>query len=222
MPRILLIDNYDSFVFNLARYLQLVGHETLVVRNDRIDAAAARELNPAAIVLSPGPCAPNQAGASLDIVRQLHAQIPILGVCLGHQAIAQALGGRVIQANEQVHGRSSLVWHDERGIFAGLPNPLTCGRYHSLAVEEATLPACLEVTARTADGIVMALRHRTLPVVGVQFHPESVLTEHGLALLAAFLRQAGLEADEPRVSPIGQIAPPPTGQPFQPATPAFY
>lgn len=189
---ILLIDNYDSFVYNLARYFERLGQATSVVRNDAIDASGVRTLVPDALVLSPGPCAPEQAGASLELVRSLHRELPILGVCLGHQTIAAALGGRVIRANEPVHGRSSDVFHEGRGIFAGLPSPMRACRYHSLIVEEATLPGELEVTARTADGVVMAIAHRELPVIGVQFHPESILTDHGYELLAGFLRFAGL------------------------------
>jgi len=189
---ILLIDNYDSFVFNLARYLQRLGHETRVVRNTAIDAEGVRALAPEGVVLSPGPCTPREAGCSLEVVRRLHAELPMLGVCLGHQAIAEALGGRVVRAPEPVHGRTSPVHHDGRGLFAGLPNPIVGCRYHSLVVDGPSLPACLEVSARTADGVVMALRHRSLPVVGVQFHPESILTDTGYALLAAWLRMAGL------------------------------
>jgi anthranilate synthase/aminodeoxychorismate synthase-like glutamine amidotransferase len=189
---ILLIDNYDSFVFNLARYFQRLGQSTHVVRNDAIDVAAIRALQPQAIVLSPGPCAPQQAGCSLDVVRRLHTEVPMLGVCLGHQAIAAALGGEVVRGAEPVHGSSSEVYHDGRGIFQGLPSPMNACRYHSLVVREASLPASLEVSARTIDGVVMALRHRVLPVVGVQFHPESILTEYGYELLTGFLRLAGL------------------------------
>ena len=189
---ILLIDNYDSFVYNLARYFERLGQATLVVRNDAIDARRVRTLAPDALVLSPGPCAPQQAGASLDLVRELHQELPILGVCLGHQTIAAALGGRVVRAKEPVHGRSSEVFHKQAGIFAGLPSPLRACRYHSLVVEESSLPGELEVTARTDEGVVMALSHRELPVVGVQFHPESILTDHGYELLAGFLRLAGL------------------------------
>ncbi len=189
---VLLIDNYDSFVFNLARYLERLGQRTEVVRNTAIDVAGARAMRPDALVLSPGPCAPRQAGCSLDLVRALHASLPILGVCLGHQAIAEALGARIVRAAEPVHGRTSAVLHNGRGVFAGLPSPLIATRYHSLVVEEASLPAPLEVTARTEDGTIMAIQHRRLPVVGLQFHPESILTEHGYPLLAAFLRLAGL------------------------------
>ncbi|HKD38334.1 MAG TPA: aminodeoxychorismate/anthranilate synthase component II [Pirellulales bacterium] len=192
---LLLIDNYDSFVHNLARYFERLGQETVVVRNDAIDAAAARSMNPAAIVLSPGPCTPLEAGCSLDIVREVYDSIPILGVCLGHQAIAAALGGRVVRASEPMHGRASEIWHDGRAIFAEVPNPFTAGRYHSLVVEEETLPDELTVTARTSDGVVMALSHARRPVFGVQFHPESVLTECGYPLLVNFLRIAGLSVD---------------------------
>ncbi len=189
---ILLIDNYDSFVYNLARYFQRLGQTTRVVRNTTIDAAGVDGLRPGAIVLSPGPCTPQQAGCSLDLVRRFHAELPILGVCLGHQVIAEALGGHVVRANEPVHGRSASIHHDGRGMFAGLPSPMAGCRYHSLVVEEASLPDCLEVSARLDDGTVMALRHRERPVVGLQFHPESILTDAGYPLLAAFLRLAGL------------------------------
>ena len=205
---ILLIDNYDSFVHNLARYFQRLGHETRVVRNDAIDAAGVRALRPDALVLSPGPCAPEQAGCSLELVRSLHAELPTLGVCLGHQAIAAALGGQVTRAPEPVHGRASDVYHEGRGIFAGLPNPLRACRYHSLVVEEASLPDGLDVTARTADGVVMALAHRELPVVGVQFHPESVLTDAGYEMLAAFLRLAGLSVPTPIPTIAGEMPEP--------------
>lgn len=188
---ILLIDNYDSFVHNLARHLRRLGQETLVVRNDAISAAEVSLLKPKAVVLSPGPCTPNEAGVSLDIVRALPPQIPLLGVCLGHQTIAAALGGRIIRAPQPVHGRASPIDHVGRGLFAGLPSPLQVGRYHSLIVDEATLPADLEITARTPDGLIMALAHRTRPIHGVQFHPESILTEQGYPLLANFLRLAG-------------------------------
>ena len=198
---ILLIDNYDSFVHNLARYLQRLGHATQIVRNDATDAAAVRAAGPAAVVLSPGPCTPRQAGCSMDIVRQLAGDLPILGVCLGHQAIAEALGGCVIRAPQPMHGRASLVTHDMQGVFAGVPNPLRVGRYHSLIVDRATLPECLEVCATTEDGLIMAVRHRQHAVVGLQFHPESILTEGGHAILAGFLRVSGLNT--PAVLPDG-------------------
>jgi anthranilate synthase component 2 len=194
---LLLIDNYDSFVHNLARYFKRLGQATKVVRNDAIDVAGVRRLRPSAIVLSPGPCTPQEAGCSLAVVRELAGEIPLLGVCLGHQTIGQAFGGRVVRAAQPMHGRTSLARHIGTGLFAGLPNPLTVCRYHSLVVEEASLPACLRVTAATAEGIIMALEHRTLPVFGVQFHPEAILTEGGYPLLANFLRLANLPVDSP-------------------------
>jgi len=189
---ILLIDNYDSFVHNLARYFEQLGCETRVVRNTDIDAAGVRAMKPEAVVISPGPCTPREAGCSLEIVRELHAELPILGVCLGHQAIAEAFGGRIVRASRPVHGQSSTITNDGRGVFEGLPREITACRYHSLIVEEATLPDCLEVSARTATGTVMAIRHRRRPVVGLQFHPESILTELGYPVLSGFLRVAGL------------------------------
>lgn len=189
---ILLIDNYDSFVHNLARYFQRLGQPTHVVRNDAVDADAVARLRPAAIVLSPGPCTPADAGCSVAVVHQLGDQIPMLGVCLGHQAMAAAHGGRIVRAAEPLHGRTSAVVHDGHGLFAGVPSPLTVCRYHSLVVKEATLPPQLRVTARADDGAVMALQHASRPLYGVQFHPEAALTDHGYALLANFLRLAGL------------------------------
>jgi anthranilate synthase/aminodeoxychorismate synthase-like glutamine amidotransferase len=190
---ILLIDNYDSFVHNLARYLRRLGHETLVVRNDAITPEEVIHRRPAAIVLSPGPCTPREAGCSLELVRRVAGQIPVLGVCLGHQVIGAAFGGAVTRAAQPMHGRASRINHHGDGIFAGLSSPLLVGRYHSLIVEEATLPSELEVTARAHDGIVMALAHRRWPIFGVQFHPESILTEGGYTILANFLRLAELE-----------------------------
>lgn len=189
---ILLIDNYDSFVYNLARYFARLGQETHVVRNDRIDAAGVRATSPAAIVLSPGPCAPPQAGCSLEVVRELAPEIPMLGVCLGHQVIAEALGGRVVRAAEPVHGRTSWIEHDGRGLFTGMLNPFQAARYHSLVVDEDSLPGVLQITARTPDSVVMAIAHRKYPLFGLQFHPESILTEPGYDLLAAFLGIAGI------------------------------
>ncbi len=191
---ILLVDNYDSFVFNLARYFERLGQRTMVVRNDAIDAAGARKLRPAALVLSPGPCTPNEAGCSLELVRELHGELPILGVCLGHQAIGQAFGASIVRAAEPVHGRSSAVHHSGSGLFEGLSNPTTACRYHSLIVDRRTLPSELTVAAALDDGMVMAIEHRDFPVFGVQFHPESVLTSDGYLLLANFLRLAGCEA----------------------------
>jgi anthranilate synthase/aminodeoxychorismate synthase-like glutamine amidotransferase len=194
---ILLIDNYDSFVHNLARYFERLGHETRVVRNNSIDAAAVLKLQPSAVVLSPGPCTPNEAGCSLDVVRKLYQRLPMLGICLGHQTIAAALGATIVRAPEPVHGRTSDIYHDGSGVFAGQPNPLEACRYHSLVVNEPSLPDCLRVNARTAEGVVMAFEHRTLPVVGLQFHPESILTPQGYALLTAFLLLAGLASAGP-------------------------
>jgi len=193
---LLLIDNYDSFVYNLARYFVELGCETSVVRNDAIDVAEVRQLAPSAIVISPGPCTPNEAGVSIDLIRELSPTIPILGVCLGHQAIAAALGGLVVHAAEPIHGRTSLVVHHATGLFANLPSPLRVGRYHSLIIDETTLPADLQITARTQDGIPMAIQHQSHPLYGVQFHPESVLTQHGRQILANFARTAGLKPQE--------------------------
>jgi anthranilate synthase/aminodeoxychorismate synthase-like glutamine amidotransferase len=193
---ILVIDNYDSFVYNLARYFERLGHTTHVVRNTAVDVERVRSIRPDAIVFSPGPCTPQRAGCTIELVQHFHERLPLLGICLGHQTIAAAFGGRVIRAEEPVHGRTSPIVHHNRGLFAGLPNPLVGCRYHSLIVDEATLPDCLEITARTEDGTIMALEHRTLPVVGLQFHPESILTECGYSLLAAFLRRAGLATPE--------------------------
>jgi anthranilate synthase/aminodeoxychorismate synthase-like glutamine amidotransferase len=189
---LLLLDNYDSFVFNLARYFQRLGQTTQVVRNTAIDAAGVRALRPDAVVLSPGPCTPREAGCSLEVVRELVGETPMLGVCLGHQVIAEALGGRILRAPEPVHGRTSRIHHDGQGLFADLPSPIIGCRYHSLVVDRVSLPACLEVTAWTDDGMVMAIRHRRRPVFGLQFHPESILTDCGYPLLAAFLKAAGL------------------------------
>ncbi|MBM3970444.1 MAG: aminodeoxychorismate/anthranilate synthase component II [Planctomycetes bacterium] len=199
---ILLIDNYDSFVFNLARYFRELGQDVSVVRNDRITITEVAAMQPAAIVLSPGPCTPNESGICVEVVRQLGSRIPLLGVCLGHQTIAAALGGEVVRAAEPFHGRTSLVEHDAQRLFAGLPNPLTATRYHSLIVSEAALPACLRPTARTLDDVLMAFEHTCWPTFGVQFHPESVLTTGGHRLLRNFLdladitRPDALEAGE--------------------------
>jgi anthranilate synthase/aminodeoxychorismate synthase-like glutamine amidotransferase len=191
-PLILLIDNYDSFVHNLARYFRRLGQATRVVRNDALTIDEIRVCDPAAIVISPGPCGPAEAGISLEVVRQLASETPILGVCLGHQTIAAAFGGRIVRAREPIHGRASLIRHQGTGMFADLPSPMRVGRYHSLVVDPSSCPEELEPLAWTEDGAVMALRHRHWPVHGVQFHPESVLTEHGFSLLAAFLRIAQL------------------------------
>jgi anthranilate synthase/aminodeoxychorismate synthase-like glutamine amidotransferase len=189
---ILLVDNYDSFVYNLARYLAELGCATRVVRNDAVTVAEVDRMVPEAIVISPGPCTPAEAGISVELIRELGPRIPTIGVCLGHQALAAALGGNIIRAPEPVHGRTSLVRHHGERLFAGLPNPLRATRYHSLIADEKTLPAELRVVARTADGIPMALEHATWPAFGVQFHPESILTDSGHRLMANFLSLAGL------------------------------
>jgi anthranilate synthase/aminodeoxychorismate synthase-like glutamine amidotransferase len=199
---LLLIDNYDSFVHNLARYFKRLGQETHVVRNDEVDVAEIRRLRPDAVVLSPGPCTPNEAGVSLDLVRTMHAELPILGVCLGHQAIAQAFGGSIVRAASPVHGQASLVRHDGAGLFADLPSPLKVGRYHSLAVKPSSLPKAIRPRAWTDDGVLMAFQHERYPVFGVQFHPESILTEHGYELLANFLKIAGLQMTDKTNLPI--------------------
>jgi anthranilate synthase component 2 len=187
MPMLLLIDNYDSFTYNLAQYLGELGAEVNVYRNDALSVDEIAAWQPSHIVISPGPCTPNEAGVSVAAIRAFAGRIPILGVCLGHQAIGQAFGGRIVRAQRVMHGKLSSVTHDARGAFAGLPSPLTATRYHSLAIERATLPACLEITATAEDGEIMGVRHRALPVEGVQFHPEAILTEHGHALLRNFL-----------------------------------
>jgi anthranilate synthase/aminodeoxychorismate synthase-like glutamine amidotransferase len=202
---ILLLDNYDSFVFNLARYLQELGAETRVERNDALSVAEVERLQPQAIVISPGPCTPTEAGISMDLVRNLGPQIPILGVCLGHQAIAAALGGEVVRAPLPVHGRTAFIRHQGTPLFQGMANPFRAMRYHSLLVQEDTLPEELCVTAHSTDGLPMALEHRSWPVYGVQFHPESVLTEGGHRLLANFLTLAGLK---PAELPSGEFVPP--------------
>ncbi|MDA8310951.1 MAG: aminodeoxychorismate/anthranilate synthase component II [Actinomycetota bacterium] len=187
--RLLVIDNYDSFVYNLVQELGELGAELVVRRNDAVDVAAIRSLAPDAIVLSPGPGRPDDAGVTLDVVRELAGEVPILGVCLGHQAIGQAFGAEVVHAPALMHGKTSEVHHQETGLFEGLDNPLVATRYHSLVLAPESIPEVLHVTARTADGVVMGVRHRTLPVEGVQFHPESILTGTGQALLANFLEQ---------------------------------
>ncbi|PNU21589.1 anthranilate/aminodeoxychorismate synthase component II [Geothermobacter hydrogeniphilus] len=184
---LLMIDNYDSFTYNLVQYFGELGAEVEVYRNDRISVADIERLAPDHLVISPGPCTPNEAGISVAAVQQLAGRIPLLGVCLGHQSIGQAFGGKVVAAASLMHGKTSPVEHDGRGLFAGLDNPFVATRYHSLIVERESLPDCLEVTAWTADGTIMGLRHRQLPVWGVQFHPESILTSAGKQLLRNFL-----------------------------------
>ena len=217
---ILLIDNYDSFVYNIARYFEQLGQTTHVVRNDAIDANAVRAAKPDLIVLSPGPCTPREAGCSLDVVRACHADFPLLGICLGHQTIAAAFGAQIVRAPTLMHGRASSIHHDGRGAFAGLPQPFTACRYHSLVVDEGTLPPELEPTARTEDGVLMAFRHRDLPIEGWQFHPESVLTRDGYRLLANLLVEFGIArsraASELFPSPLAESpasdSPPPASQ----------
>lgn len=191
---ILVIDNYDSFVHNLSRYLRQLGATTHVVRNDAISVEEVRAMQPQAIVLSPGPCAPAQAGVCLELVRELHREVPILGICLGHQVIAEAFGGHVQRTNHPTHGRSSDIEHQDRGVFRNLPSPLRVGRYHSLVVSQ--LPPVLHVDAWLPDGTVMAVSHANLPIYGWQFHPESILTENGYDLLARFLDMAQIPQRE--------------------------
>ena len=194
---LLLIDNYDSFTWNLVHYLGTLGASVTVRRNDALSADEALAMAPRAIVLSPGPCDPDQAGICLDLTRKAAAAgVPLLGVCLGHQTIGQAFGGRVVRCGEIVHGKLGEMHHAGKGVFAGLPSPFRATRYHSLVVERDSLPDCLEVTAWLADGTIMGLRHRTLPIEGVQFHPESIASEHGHRMLANFLSTAGFDVTE--------------------------
>jgi anthranilate synthase/aminodeoxychorismate synthase-like glutamine amidotransferase len=191
---ILLIDNYDSFVYNLDRYLQQLGQATFVVRSDAISVEGIRRLCPDAIVISPGPKSPDEAGCSMEVVRTLAGQFPILGVCLGHQAIGQALGGRIVRAVSPMHGKSSWIRHTDSALFHGVPNPFEVGRYHSLIIEAESLPDSLIATAWSDDGVIMAVEHKSLPIYGVQFHPESILTPDGFLILANFLASCGLFA----------------------------
>ncbi len=186
-----LIDNYDSFTYNLVHFLGELGAEMAVHRNDAITPEQVLALGPEGIVLSPGPCDPDRAGICLDLVELAAGKLPVLGVCLGHQAIGQAFGGRVVRAPTMMHGKLSAIHHDGTGLFAGLSSPFTATRYHSLMLDPATLPECLEVTARTEDGVIMGVAHRELPLFGVQFHPESIASEHGHDVLANFLRLTG-------------------------------
>jgi len=189
---LLVIDNYDSFTYNLVQYLGELGAEPVVRRNDQITVDEIAAEGYLGLVISPGPGEPKGAGITLDAIRKLGGRLPILGVCLGHQAIGEAYGGRIVRAPRPIHGKASRVQHDGRGLFVGVPAELDVARYHSLVIDPATCPAELEVTARTSDGIIMGVRHRTLPVEGVQFHPESVLTSGGMTILANFLRQCGM------------------------------
>ena len=184
---LLMIDNYDSFTFNLVQYFGELGADVKVVRNDELSVGEIQALSPSQIVLSPGPCTPNEAGVTLETIERLAGRIPILGVCLGHQAIGQAFGGKVVRAKQVMHGKVSHVRHDGQGVFKEIENPFVATRYHSLVVERDSLPDCLEVTAQSEDGEIMGLRHRALPVEGVQFHPEALLTEHGHRMLKNFI-----------------------------------
>ena len=186
---LLMIDNYDSFTYNLVQYLGELGQEVVVYRNDAITLDAIERLRPACIVVSPGPCTPREAGVSVPLIQRFAGKIPILGVCLGHQSIGQALGGKIVHAKQLMHGKTSPIHHTSTGVFAGLPQGFAATRYHSLVIERESLPAELEITAWTEDGEIMGVRHKTYALEGVQFHPESILTEHGHALLANFLER---------------------------------
>ena len=190
---LLMIDNYDSFTYNLVQYLGELGQDVQVYRNDEIDLAQVEKMQPRHIVISPGPCTPNEAGISVPLIKAFAGKIPMLGVCLGHQSIGQAFGGNIVHAKQLMHGKTSQIHHKDEGVFKGLPNPYTATRYHSLVIERETLPDCLEITAWTEDedgtfGEIMGVRHKTLPIEGVQFHPESILTEYGHELLDNFLK----------------------------------
>jgi anthranilate synthase/aminodeoxychorismate synthase-like glutamine amidotransferase len=186
--RVLVIDNYDSFTFNLVQYIGELGGESQVFRNDEIDVAGIAAARPRGILISPGPCTPNEAGVSLEVIEKLSGHFPILGVCLGHQSIGQAFGGKVVRAGRLMHGKTSPILHGGQGVFQGLPSPFEATRYHSLLVEKASLPDVLEISAWTEEGEIMGLRHKTLPVEGVQFHPESVLTREGKRLIANWMK----------------------------------
>ncbi|OAB42709.1 aminodeoxychorismate/anthranilate synthase component II [Paenibacillus glacialis] len=187
---ILVLDNYDSFTYNLVQYLGELGQEVKVYRNDEIDIEGIKKLAPDHILISPGPCTPNEAGISLEVIQQFKGIIPIFGVCLGHQAIGQAFGGKVIRAERLMHGKTSQMHHKGTSVFEGLPSPFTATRYHSLLVERESLPDCLEITAETEEGEIMGLRHKEYPIEGVQFHPESIITDHGHQMLRNFLKQS--------------------------------
>lgn len=185
---LLMIDNYDSFTYNLVQYLGELGEDVRVYRNDKVTVEEIKALHPQRLVISPGPCTPKEAGISVDAIRHFAGRMPVLGVCLGHQSLAVAFGGEVVRADRLMHGKTSMIHHDGKTIFRGLPNPFEATRYHSLLVKRATVPDCLEVSAETAEGEIMGLRHRTLGVEGVQFHPESILTTAGMDLLRNFLK----------------------------------
>jgi anthranilate synthase component II len=184
---LLMIDNYDSFTYNLVQYLGELGEEVLVKRNDEVTLGEIEKMQPQRIVISPGPCTPNEAGVSVPVIEKFAGKIPLLGVCLGHQSIGQAFGGKIVHAKTLMHGKTSQISHGNAGVFAGLPSPYRATRYHSLVIERASCPDCLEITAWTEDGEIMGVRHKTLPIEGVQFHPESIMTEHGHQLLKNFL-----------------------------------
>ncbi len=184
---LLMIDNYDSFTYNLVQYLSELGEEVVIFRNDQISTDKIRELHPEKIVISPGPCTPNEAGISLELIEKFAGKIPILGVCLGHQSIGQAFGGKVVRAPRIMHGKTSLIYHDQKTIFENIPNPFEATRYHSLVIDPASVPDCLEISARTDENEIMAVRHREYPLEGVQFHPESILTLEGKNILKNFL-----------------------------------
>lgn len=190
---ILVIDNYDSFTYNLVQYLGELGEQVEVRRNDEIDLDGIEALKPDHILISPGPCTPNEAGISLALIDRFKGKIPILGVCLGHQSIGQVFGGDVIRAERLMHGKTSPIIHDGKTLFKGLPSPFTATRYHSLIVKRETLPDCLEISAETAEGEIMGLRHKEYPIEGVQFHPESIITDHGLQILKNFLQETGVK-----------------------------
>ncbi|AEH46150.1 aminodeoxychorismate/anthranilate synthase component II [Parageobacillus thermoglucosidasius] len=185
---ILMIDNYDSFTYNLVQYLGVLGEELVVKRNDEITVKEIETLNPDFLMISPGPCTPNEAGVSIEAIEYFAGKIPVFGVCLGHQAIAQAFGGKVVRADRLMHGKTSQIFHDGKTIFTNIPSPFTATRYHSLIVEKETLPDCFEISAWTEENEIMAIRHKTLPVEGVQFHPESIMTSHGMKLLENFIQ----------------------------------
>ncbi|WP_151448138.1 aminodeoxychorismate/anthranilate synthase component II [Lacisediminimonas profundi] len=187
---LLMIDNYDSFTYNLVQYFGELGEDVRTFRNDEITLQKIAQMNPARICISPGPCTPHEAGVSVPVLHEFGGKIPILGVCLGHQSIGAAYGGKIIRAKQVMHGKTSPIWHTGAGVFKDLPSPYTVTRYHSLAIERETLPACLEITAWTEDGEIMGVRHREFNVQGVQFHPESILTEHGHQLLENFIKGA--------------------------------
>ena len=186
---ILMIDNYDSFTFNLVQFLGELGQELVVKRNDEVTISDIENMKPDFLMISPGPCSPNEAGVSMEVIQHFAGKIPIFGVCLGHQSIAQVFGGEVVRAERLMHGKTSLMHHDGKTIFSDIPNPFTATRYHSLIVKKETLPDCLEITSWTEEGEIMALRHTTLPIEGVQFHPESIMTSHGIELLQNFIRK---------------------------------